>query len=71
MAKIINFIVGAVAGAVVASVIATLLAPSSGSELQGKVKEYSQNLKDEVQKARETRRAELEKQLAQLRKPHA
>jgi len=69
MGKILNFIVGSMAGALIASVVVALLAPSSGRELQGKVKEYSQNLQDEVQKARETRRAELEKQLAQLRNP--
>ena len=51
MSKILNFIVGAIAGALVASAVATLLAPYSGNELQDKVKEYTQNLKDEVQKA--------------------
>jgi gas vesicle protein len=71
MGKIVNFIVGAIAGALVASVVVTLLTPSSGKELQEKVKDYSQNVKDEVQKARDIRREELEKELARLRKPTA
>jgi gas vesicle protein len=71
MGKILNFIVGAIIGGLVGSAVATLLAPSSGDELQGKVKEYTLNLKEEVAKAREARRGELEEQLAKLRKPAA
>jgi gas vesicle protein len=69
MAKVINFFLGAVAGAVLAGVISTLLAPSSGIELQGQLKDYVQNVQDEVKKARDTRRQELELQLETLRKP--
>jgi gas vesicle protein len=69
MAKVINFFLGAVAGVVLAGVISTLLAPSSGIELQGQIKDYVQNVQDEVKKARDTRRQEMELQLETLRKP--
>ena len=71
MGKLIYFLLGVAAGAVVASVVVTLLAPSSGNELRGQVKEYVQNVQNEVQKARETRRQELEHQLENLRKSAA
>ncbi len=68
MLKLINLLLGVAAGAVVASVLVTLLAPTSGNELRGHVKDYVQNVQDEVQKARGTRRQELERQLENLRK---
>jgi gas vesicle protein len=71
MAKIVNFLLGVLSGALVSGVIVTLLTPSSGNELRGQVKDYMGNVQDEVKKARETRREELEKQLSQLRKPAA
>ena len=71
MLKLVNFLLGVAAGAVVASVVVTLLAPSSGNELRGHVKDYIQNVQDEVQKAREVRRQEMERQLENMRKPAA
>ncbi len=69
MAKVLNFLLGFITGGVVSSVVVTLLAPSSGSELRDHAKEYIQNIGDEVQKAREVRRQELQKELERLRKP--
>ena len=69
MNKVINFMVGLVLGAVVGGSIAVLLAPSSGEELRGKIQGEIQRVQDEMQLAAETRRAELENQLAQLRAP--
>ena len=68
MAKLVNFLLGVVTGALVSGVVATLFAPSSGIELQDQIKGYVQNMQDEVELARETRRREMEEQLANLRK---
>jgi gas vesicle protein len=48
-----------------------MLAPSSGGELRDHIKDYVQNLKDEVARAREAKRVELEHELLQLRRPSA
>ncbi len=69
MGRVLNFLLGFVAGGVVSSVIVTLFAPSSGVELQDHVKDYVQNVGDEVRKARDTRRQELEQELDRMRKP--
>jgi len=50
-------------------IVAILLAPSSGEELRGKIQGEIQRVQDEMQLAAQTRRAELEDQLAQLRAP--
>jgi len=69
MSKIVNFMVGMILGVVVGASIAILLAPSSGNELRGKIQGEYERVRDEMQLAAETRRAELEQQLAQLRTP--
>jgi gas vesicle protein len=71
MSKLLNFLLGFVAGGVISSVVMTLFAPSSGIELQENVKEYVQNVGDEVRKARMARSQELHQELDDLRKPAA
>ena len=68
MKRVVNFLLGVLAGAFVGSVVVTLLTPTSGIELQDQLKDYMSNIQDEVQKARDTRRQDLENQLHQLRK---
>jgi gas vesicle protein len=69
MGKILNFLLGGVIGAAVGSAVIMMLTPSSGIELRDHLKDYVQNMQDEVEKARETRRSEMELQLERLRKP--
>jgi gas vesicle protein len=67
MLKLANFFLGAVLGGLVGSAVALLLAPMSGDELRTEVKSYSRQVKDEVEKAANMRRIELERELADLR----
>jgi len=69
MNRVINFLAGMVLGTAVGASVAILLAPSSGDELRGKIQGEIQRVQDEMQLAAETRRAELERQLADLRAP--
>jgi gas vesicle protein len=69
MAKVGNFLLGAVLGFLVAGLVTILLAPSSGADLQEKIKGTVVNIQNEVNKAREGKRLELEHQLEKLRRP--
>lgn len=71
MGKLLKFIVGTAIGAGIGSAVVMMLAPSSGGELRDHIKDYVQNLKDEVARAREAKRVELEHELLQLRRPSA
>jgi gas vesicle protein len=67
MQKVLNFMVGALAGALVGSALALLLAPSSGKATRSDIHNYASQMKDEIELAAHTRRAELQEQLAHLR----
>ena len=67
MSKTNNWIIGAIIGGVVGSLLATLYAPYSGLELRTRIKDYIQNVQDEVQQAGNERRLELETELEKLR----
>jgi gas vesicle protein len=69
MRKFLSFLVGAIIGGLVGGITATLLAPASGSDLQGQLRDRVMKIQDEVKAAAATRRAELEEQLATLRAP--
>jgi gas vesicle protein len=69
MKRVFSFLSGAVMGALVGSTLALLLTPASGDELRLKMQEQAQKIQQEVKNATESRRAELEEQLANLRKP--
>ena len=69
MQRVLNFLSGAMLGGVVGAAIAILLAPTSGVELREQMQERANQLQLEVKQASETRRAELEQQLALLRAP--
>jgi len=69
MRQIIGFIAGAMCGAVVGAVAALLLAPASGLELRQEVRTRVNELIAEGRQAAEDRRAELEAQLAALKRP--
>jgi gas vesicle protein len=62
---------GSLCGALVGAVAALLLAPSSGLELRERMTERARRIQDEVREAYETRRAQLEAELATLRSPQS
>lgn len=67
MQKALNLVLGMVLGGLFGSAIALLLTPMSGDELRMEVKEYTRQVKSEVEQAANARRAELERELADLR----
>jgi gas vesicle protein len=69
MRRIIGFIAGAMCGAIVGAVTVLLLAPASGMELRQRVRARVGELVAEGRQAAEERRAELEAQLAALKRP--
>ncbi len=69
MNKILNFLVGLLVGALFGGVVALLLAPSSGQDIRRQIGERVQYVQDEVKRASSERRADLERQLADLRAP--
>ena len=71
MKKFISFLSGAVMGGLVGAVLALLLAPSSGEELRGQLKEGFGEFQEEIGKAMQEKRIELEAKLEELRSPPA
>ncbi len=67
MQKALNFVLGMVLGGLVGSALGLLLTPVSGDELRMQVNEYTRQVKSEVEMAANARRAELERELADLR----
>ena len=71
MRRLTMLLAGSLCGALVGAVAALLLAPSSGMELRERVTERARRIQDEVKEAYETRRAQLEAELATLRSPQS
>jgi gas vesicle protein len=69
MRKIFSFLLGGIAGGLVGTVVALLLAPASGVQTRGQLRDRATSIRDEVKAAASSRRADLEHQLAQLRAP--
>lgn len=69
MRRLMNFFAGALCGALVGAVTALLLAPTSGEELQTRIGDQMKSMSDEIRAAYENRVAQLEAELASLRKP--
>ena len=68
MSRFLSFIAGVISGALVGSVTALLLAPTSGEELRQQSLERADQFRSDVQMAYEARVAQLEAELARLRK---
>jgi gas vesicle protein len=66
-----GFLIGVAVGALVGSTIALLMAPESGEELRGLLRERSRGFVNQVRSAAESRRIELQDRLADLRAPRA
>ncbi len=69
MRRIFGFLIGLFVGWLVGSTLALLFAPESGEKLRGELRARSDRFLGEIKSAAETRRQELEKQLAELRAP--
>ncbi len=69
MRRLLSFIVGVTLGSLVGATMALLLAPASGNDLRTQLQDRAQRVRDEIQSAASTRRAELEDELKRLRAP--
>ena len=67
MRRFMTFLMGAFFGALVGAVTALLLAPTSGEEFRARVQQRTEGLYDEIREAYETRMAQLEGELSNLR----
>ncbi len=67
MQKALNMVLGIVLGGLVGSALVLLLTPVSGNELRTDVKEFTRQVKSDVEQAANARRADLERELADLR----
>lgn len=63
-----NFVSGLILGAAVGAVAALILAPESGNDLRREIRGEIDDILSEGRRAASKRRAELEAQLAQLRR---
>lgn len=70
MKRFLAFLLGAASGALVGASVAILMAPSSGEDLRGEFRSRFGRLRDELQRAAEERRTELERQLTNMRQPN-
>lgn len=69
MRKMIVFLMGVLSGSVVGAAIALLLAPASGVEIREQMTGRYRSMEEEVRSAAVARRAEMERQLQELRAP--
>ena len=70
MRKFFSFFFGVLAGSVVGAALALLLTPAPGEDLRAQVTGRYHTIQEEVRKAAVSRRAELERQLQEMRAPH-
>jgi gas vesicle protein len=64
-----GFLIGVMVGSLVGSTIALLMAPESGQELRGLLRQRSNGFVNQVRSAAESRRIELRERLDGLRAP--
>lgn len=67
MRKFGNFVVGALLGGLIGGSLAILFAPAPGEKTRSEIEAYFKNLQNEVNRAAEEKRAELEAQLQRMR----
>ncbi len=67
MNRMFGFLIGIFVGALVGSTIALLVAPESGENLRGQIRERGMSFASEVRGAADARRIELKNKLEALR----
>jgi gas vesicle protein len=65
-----SFILGAIIGGAVGAAAALVLAPAPGNKLRDQARDYVNAVRSEINQAANTRRAQLEQELAHLRAPN-
>lgn len=69
MRRMFGFLIGILVGALVGSTVALLLAPESGEQLRGELRERGAGFLADVRQAADSRRIELQSRLEELRAP--
>lgn len=69
MKRFVAFLLGVASGALVGASVAILMAPASGDDLRGELRSRFGRFRNELQAAAQERRAELERQLYNMRQP--
>ena len=69
MRRIFGFLIGIFVGWLVGAIAALLLAPLAGDELREEIRVRSSGFLGEIKGAAETRRVQLEQELAAMRAP--
>ncbi len=69
MRRMFGFLIGIFVGALVGSTVALLLAPESGENLRGQIRDRGQGFVNDVRHAADSRRIELRGRLNSLRAP--
>lgn len=69
MRRMFGFLIGIFTGALVGAVMALLLAPESGENLRGQLRNRGQNFLNDVRHSADVRRIELRGRLESLRTP--
>jgi gas vesicle protein len=69
MRRVTSLLLGALLGGIMGAGLALLLAPASGEALRKQIRDRINAIQNEVSEAARAKRAELEKQLAELRNP--
>jgi gas vesicle protein len=65
-----SFILGALLGGILGAAAALVLAPAPGNKLRDQMRDYVGSVRNQINQAANTRRAQLEHQLAVLRSPN-
>ncbi len=69
MRRMFGFLIGILAGGLVGGVLALLLAPESGEQLRGQLRDRGQVFINDVRHSADSRRIELRNRLESLRAP--
>ena len=69
MRRMFGFLIGVMVGGLVGSTIALLIAPESGDELRGLIRQRGQGFVNQVRSAAQQRQIELEERLEMMRAP--
>ena len=69
MRRMFGFLIGIVVGGLVGSTIALLMAPESGENLRGQLRDRGQNFFNDVRHAADERKIELRHRLDAMRAP--